>query len=167
MLAFTGHTTEPTLSLPGLRVDREPVETGAARFELSLYLTEHRTADGSAAGIDGVAEYSTDLFDPDTAERLTRRLARFLAAVVTDPDRPIGDIDLLDGDEQRQLEDWNGTQADVPAASLAELFRAQARKTPDAPALNELSYDELDAYAEELARVLAGKEFVPAMWWRC
>ncbi|PAZ12591.1 non-ribosomal peptide synthetase, partial [Streptomyces sp. SA15] len=156
MLAFTGHTTEPGLSMPGLRVSRESVETGAARFELSLYLTEHRHDDGSPAGIDGVAEYSTDLFDPDTAERLARRLVRLLTAVAADPDRRLGDIDLLDEGELRRLDEWNTVPGDATEASLAELFREQARRSPDAPALNELSYAELGARADRLARVLAG-----------
>ncbi|MCD7441170.1 amino acid adenylation domain-containing protein [Streptomyces lincolnensis] len=161
MLAFTGHAVEPRPSLAGLRADREPVETGAARFDLSLYLTEHRTEDGTPAGIDGVAEYSTDLFDPETARRLTRRLVRLLGAAVAAPDRRIGDLDLLDTGEHRTLTDWSTAPGDIPPASLAELFRAQARRTPDAPALNELSYAELDARAERLARVLAGRGVAP------
>ncbi|GCB52471.1 non-ribosomal peptide synthetase [Streptomyces sp. NL15-2K] len=161
MLAFTGHTTEPGLSLPGLRVSRESVETGAARFELSLYLTEHRHDDGSPAGIDGVAEYSTDLFDPDTAERLARRLVRLLTAVAADPDRRIGDIDLLDEGERRRLDEWNTVPGDATETSLAELFREQARRSPDAPALNELSYAELGTRADRLARVLAGRGVGP------
>ncbi|KMS75296.1 hypothetical protein ACM01_09890 [Streptomyces viridochromogenes] len=168
MLAFTGHTTEPALSLPGLRVAREPVETGAARFDLSLYLTEHRHADGSAAGIDGVAEYSTDLFDPGTAQHLVHRLVRVLSTVAAHPDRRLGDIDLLDAEEVRRLDEWNGTrtegngtQTEPPAASVAELFRQQVRRTPEAPALDQLSYAELDARADRLARLLTGRGIGP------
>ncbi|MFI5800203.1 amino acid adenylation domain-containing protein [Streptomyces sp. NPDC051677] len=98
VLAFTGHTAHPGLSLPGLAVTHERVETGAARFDLSVHLNEHRDADGGPAGIDGVAEYSTDLFDPATAERLARALVRFLAAVTADPGLRIEDVDLLGDD---------------------------------------------------------------------
>ncbi|MCT9078845.1 non-ribosomal peptide synthetase [Streptomyces fulvoviolaceus] len=161
MLAFTGHTSGPALALSGLSVVREPVETGTARFELSLYLAEHRHDDGSPAGIDGVAEFSTDLFDPATAAHLTRRLVRLLAAAAADPDTRIGDLDLLDDDERRQLGDWNATASEPPPASLAELFREQVRRTPRALALNDLSYAELDARADRLARVLAGRGIAP------
>jgi amino acid adenylation domain-containing protein/non-ribosomal peptide synthase protein (TIGR01720 family) len=161
MMAFTGHTTEPALALPGLRVAREPVETGTARFDLSLYLTEHRHADGSAAGIDGVAEYSTDLFDPGTAQHLVRRLVQVLTAVAAHPDRRLGDIDLLDAEETRRLDAWSAGPSESSTASLAELFRQQVRRTPDAPALNQLSYAELDARAQRLARVLAGRAVGP------
>ncbi|MFE7275304.1 amino acid adenylation domain-containing protein [Streptomyces sp. NPDC057623] len=157
MLAFTGHTTEPALALPGLRVAREPVETGAARFDLSLYLTERRHADGSTAGIDGVAEYSTDLFDPGTAQHLVRRLVQVLTAVAAHPDRRLGDIELLDAGELRRLDEWSAGPSASSTASLTELFRQQVRRTPEAPALNQLSYAELDRRAERLARRLAGR----------
>ncbi len=99
MLAFTGHASDVVPSLPGLGVVREPVETGAARFDLCLYLSERRDGDGTPAGIDGVAEYSTDLFDSATAQWLTRRLVRFLTAVAADPGLRIEDVDLLEDDE--------------------------------------------------------------------
>ncbi|MFJ9898453.1 amino acid adenylation domain-containing protein [Streptomyces sp. NPDC091280] len=102
VLAFTGHTADVPLSLPGLGVVREPVETGAARFDLCLYLSERRHDDGTPAGVDGITEYSTDLFDPATAEWLTRRLVRFLSAVAADPDLRIEDVDLPE-DEGRPL----------------------------------------------------------------
>ncbi|TLS44251.1 amino acid adenylation domain-containing protein [Streptomyces montanus] len=164
MLAFTGHTSGGGPSLSGLGVTREPVETGAARFDLSLYLSERRDADGFPAGIDGVAEYSTDLFAPATAARLTRQLVRFLTAVSADADRRIGDVDLLGDDERRLLDDWTATPAAtsgaVRPASMAELFREQARRVPDAVALEgdgrELTYTQLGSHAEQLARVLAG-----------
>ncbi|MDX3745359.1 non-ribosomal peptide synthetase [Streptomyces sp. AK08-02] len=98
VIAFTGHSAHPGLSLPGLDVTREPVETGAARFDLSLYLSERRDTDGSPAGIDGIAEYSTDLFDPATVERLTRVLVRLLTAVAADPGLRVEDVDLLGDD---------------------------------------------------------------------
>ncbi|KUN96931.1 non-ribosomal peptide synthetase [Streptomyces caeruleatus] len=167
MLAFTGHTSDVGLSLPGLGVERELVETGAARFDLSLYLSEHRHGDGTPAGIDGVVEYSTDLFEPATAERLSRQLVRFLAAVVQEPGLRVEDVDLLGDEEYRQLDEWNAAAADgtVRPMSLAELFREQAGRTPQAPALESgagvSTYSQLLARAERLARVLAGRGVGP------
>lgn len=114
MLAFTGHAAHVDLSLPGLGVVREPVETGAARFDLCLYLSERRHGDGTPAGIDGIAEYSTDLFDPATAQRLTRRLVRFLAAVAADPGLRVEDVDLPGDDEERRPGRWNSTAEGIP-----------------------------------------------------
>ncbi|QNP68637.1 amino acid adenylation domain-containing protein [Streptomyces roseirectus] len=101
VLAFTGHSSQADLALPGVEASHELVETGAARFDLSLYLNERRSEDGVPAGVDGIAEYSTDLFDADTVERLARALVRFLGAVVADPAVRIGAVDLA-GDEVRR-----------------------------------------------------------------
>ncbi|MFF5965052.1 amino acid adenylation domain-containing protein [Streptomyces collinus] len=136
VLAFTGHSSQPTLSLPGLRVSRENVETGAARFDLSVYLSERREADGSPAGIDGVAEYSTDLFDAATGERIAQGLVRLLTAVAADPGVRVGDVDLAG------LVDVEGSVREVVAGGHEEHPR------PPAPAAQEP--------ANHAERVLAG-----------
>ena len=46
----------------------------SAKFDLSLSLGEQRGADGTPAGIDGVLEYATDLFDRASVEALAGRL---------------------------------------------------------------------------------------------
>src|SRR4029453_15527542 len=51
------------LELVGLAARFEPVATASAKFDLSVSLGEERAADGSPAGISGVIEYASDLFD--------------------------------------------------------------------------------------------------------
>nr|BAX89999.1 Non-ribosomal peptide synthetase [Kibdelosporangium sp. AK-AA56] len=166
MLAFTGATALPELDLPGLGVAHEPVRTGTSRFDLTFYLTEQRDSAGAPAGVDGVAEYSADLFDPATAERLATRLIRFLATVAADPDLRIGDVDLLEEDERRELAARVNTAGDsLPALSLAELFGRQAERTPSTTAVVDadraLSYAQLAARAQRLGRMLVGSGVVP------
>ena len=60
-----------------------------------------------------------------------------------------------------QLLEWNRTEADYPRAStIAEVFSAQAARTPDAIALishgRSLTYRQLDESANRLARHLQG-----------
>ncbi|GGM09029.1 condensation domain-containing protein [Micromonospora yangpuensis] len=135
-----------------------PFDTGTAKFDLTLAVREEH--DGSTPrGIRGVLEYATDLFDADTATRLAGRLARLLRAVAADPDRPIGDVDLLDADEHRRFRPTAGHRHHAtPTAGLADLVEAHARATPDAVALvvgaHRMSYRELDADADRLARHL-------------
>ncbi|WP_415924508.1 amino acid adenylation domain-containing protein [Streptomyces sp. WI04-05A] len=153
-------TGPPEADLDGVPVRVESAEAAVAKFDLSVSLWEKHTDEGRSDGIAGQLEYATDLFDRSTAEALAARLARLLTAAVTTPDRAIGELPVLDGDELRTLlTDRNDTAVARQEASLAELFAAQAARTPDAPAVESadltLTYAQLDARAEALADVLA------------
>ena len=158
MLALQ-NTAEVKLDLDGLSCGFERVATSSAKFDLSVSLGEERGADGAPAGIGGVVEYATDLFDRASVEALSDRLVRLLEAAVADPERAIGSLDILAPDERAIiLRGWNDTARAIPSATLPELFAAQAAQTPDAIAVvyedERLSYGELDARANQLAHHL-------------
>ncbi|MGW1230682.1 amino acid adenylation domain-containing protein, partial [Streptomyces sp. NPDC002530] len=146
-------------ALPGLETGHVEAPTGTARVDLTFSLAERFHADGAAAGLVGAVEYATDLYDPETVETLFARWVRLLRAAVTDPDLPIGSIDLLSRDERdRLLHAFNDTAAPLPHASVTELFARQVRATPDAVAVaagdTVLSYAELDRRSGRLAGAL-------------
>ena len=59
-----------------------------------------------------------------------------LEGAVADPERAIGRLDILEGDERHTiLREWNATARAVPGATLPELFAAQVTRTPDADAI--------------------------------
>ncbi|GAA0960528.1 amino acid adenylation domain-containing protein [Actinocorallia libanotica] len=155
---------EARAELDGLTVEALDLDGGVAKYDLSLYLEERHAADGSPAGIAAGLEYALDLFDPATAAELAGRLRRLLAAVVADPDAPIGAADLLDPEERRTiLTDWavGGTAPDAPRTTIHAAVEAQAARTPDAVAVTcpgtgggSLTYWELNERANRLARHL-------------
>ena len=99
-------------------------------------MNEHRAPDGAPEGIRGGLEYSTDLFDRDTAEALVGRFVRLLEAAVAAPEQPIGLLDILTPEERhRILVEWNGTARDIAPVTVPRLFEAQAARTPDAVAV--------------------------------
>ncbi|MDO0915185.1 amino acid adenylation domain-containing protein [Streptomyces sp. DT2A-34] len=158
MLAFRP-TAGPRPGLPGLHARTLPVETGATKVDLTFNLGEHRTADGSPDGIEGILQYSADLFDRGTAEELAARLERLLRAAVLEPDRAIGTLGILsDAERRRLLTEFNDTARDVPDTTFPRLFAARAAQAPDAVAVEDgattLTYRQLDARADRLARVL-------------
>src|SRR4029077_17418786 len=69
MLAFQ-NTPEAVLELPGIVARPEPVGLAAARFDLSLDLSERRSPEGRPHGIEGLIEYRTDLFERSSVEAI-------------------------------------------------------------------------------------------------
>ena len=148
------------LDMPGLGVAYQPMAIDAAKFDLAVIIAERHSPDGGQAGIDGVLEFRTDLFNHGTVDRITDRLVRLLEAVVQDPDLMIGRLDLLTAQERRQLlHDWNECNSAQQAVSFPAIFEAQAAARPIATALvtsgtTTLSYADLNARANRLAHLL-------------
>ncbi|MEV0230717.1 amino acid adenylation domain-containing protein [Nonomuraea sp. NPDC050786] len=136
---------DDTLGLAGLEVVPEPVRAGVAKFDLAFSVD---------AGLRGVLEYATDLFDRRTAEALVERLGRLLSAAVADPDAPLSALPVLLPGEER----WGDGGPAAAPVTLPELFERQVRRTPAEPALalggERLTYDELNARANRLAHQL-------------
>ncbi|MEU7202995.1 non-ribosomal peptide synthase/polyketide synthase [Streptomyces sp. NPDC045470] len=169
LLTLTGRTAAPD-ALPGLRAEAERVESGTAKFDLTFNLTEAVGAGGGPGGVEGYVGYGADLFERGTVEALAARFVRLLEAAAADPDLPLGALEILgEAERHRLLTEWNGTEAaagDVPpAASLPELFERQAAATPEARAVAapdaELSYAQVDARADRLARLLLSRGIGP------
>ncbi|MFJ7281054.1 amino acid adenylation domain-containing protein, partial [Kitasatospora sp. NPDC098663] len=111
------------------------------------------------------------------AAMLHTALDNLLAALLQAPGTRFTAVDVLDAEECRQvLEEWNDTVVPVPDTTLPELLSAQAARTPDATALlfertadspevgapyAELSYAELSARVNRLARLLVGRGVGP------
>ncbi|MFH8993363.1 condensation domain-containing protein, partial [Streptomyces sp. NPDC017940] len=164
-LAFQNQS-RPDLQLPGVALSVEPNDSAAAKFDLSLGLSERFDGDGMPAGLEGDFEFATDLFDRVTVEGLVERFGRLLSAVVDAPDRPVGELEILSGAERDGLlSGWQGERVEVPWVSLPVAFEEQVARTPEATAVLfedvQLSYAELNARVNRLARVLVGRGVGP------
>ncbi|MEU5018279.1 non-ribosomal peptide synthetase [Streptomyces angustmyceticus] len=139
-----------------LDATRLPLEAATSALDLTMSVRE----DGDR--IAARMEYSTDLFDRATIERMAGHFGVLLAAAVADPDRRVGELELLTGAErERLLVEWNDTATHFPAdLGVPELFEERVRERPDAVALTageqSLTYAELNAEANRLARRLKG-----------
>ncbi|WP_159100124.1 non-ribosomal peptide synthetase [Streptomyces lunaelactis] len=136
-------------------ISDETVISEAAKFDLSLTLTP-----GADGGFAGEIVYASELFDRATVERLAGHYTNLLGAVVADPARPVGELDLLSVPErERLLVTFNDTtvpyQDDI---TIHELFEQQVARTPEAIAIlcegTQLNYAELNARANHLAHHL-------------
>ncbi|MER5761807.1 amino acid adenylation domain-containing protein [Streptomyces sp. NPDC002082] len=156
-------------SLPGLVVEAEEAfSTRTAKFDLGFVLNECHEADNGPAGLAGMLEYSTDVFEKSTAERMVAQLVAVLTQLGTAPDRRIGEAQILSPAERvRLLESWAGAEPrqGLDAGSVQAAFAAQALLSPDAVAVRcagrELSYRELDERSNQLAHRLVGLGVAP------
>ena len=155
MLAFL-NVPWREVAVEGLTVEPMGEGNAAAKFDLTL-----------AARLDGARfrldlEYATELFDEVTATRLLGHLERLLAGAVEDVALRVSELPLLDGAERHQLLVWNGVAApERLGRPVHELFAAQARRTPDAVAVEHLgrsmSYRDLWCRAAAIARRLRSR----------
>jgi amino acid adenylation domain-containing protein/non-ribosomal peptide synthase protein (TIGR01720 family) len=144
----------------GLSLTPIPVESGTAKFDLTLSLAI------SPEGLLGSIEYRSELFEPATIARMAGHLARLLQGVCSSPDSPLSALPLVAEGERATLLSWAGRTTAYPRdASLATLFEAEARVRPEATALRfgeqSLSYRELDRRANQLAHLLRKKGIRP------
>ncbi|MGW6424729.1 non-ribosomal peptide synthase/polyketide synthase [Nocardia sp. NPDC055053] len=164
MLAFE-HRDDTIIELPGLRIGEFALPAATTQFDLSLAINEIAGAAGEP-GLRGWLRYATDLFDAETVTAFGERFVRILAAVVADDTTPVGEIDLLDAAETAQLAAWNDTAAPLDTdATLVSMFAAQARRTPDAVALEfegeRIIYGEFAVRVARLARMLIAEGVGP------
>ncbi|HEY6322453.1 MAG TPA: amino acid adenylation domain-containing protein, partial [Thermoanaerobaculia bacterium] len=141
--------------LAGARAELLPPRLARAKFDLLL------TLESGPEGLAGDLEYSADLYDAATAERLLGHFRRLLAAAVEDPGRRLSELPMLAPAERHQLlAGWNDTARDYPReATLAELFATAAARAPEAVAVvcgeRRFTYRELGRRADALAHRLA------------
>ncbi|MEU1428767.1 non-ribosomal peptide synthase/polyketide synthase [Nocardia sp. NPDC005746] len=161
----------PTYSAPGLTLAGVDYEAPVSRFDLQVTVSDEPDADGRLA-IEW--NYATDLFDAETIASFADRLDHVLRAVAADVTPPIGDIELMEAAERRNvLELWSGPGAGIGETgdTITSLFENAVARHPERIAVGfgdeQLTYAELDRRANMLARRLishgAGPESLVAV----
>ncbi|WP_189594919.1 condensation domain-containing protein [Nocardia cerradoensis] len=153
------------LSLPGLSLAPVEIDCTATPFDLHLTVVPVRS-DGRGQELSARFGYATDLFDEPTVAGLADRLLRLLTEVTDAPDRPIGDLEGLAPDElTRIIHEYNDNRHSIAPALLPAGFRRAVTQVPDAVAVScagaELTYAQLDAQVNQLARLLISRGVRP------
>jgi amino acid adenylation domain-containing protein len=147
----------PAMALPGVEVEPVLVDNGSTKRDLSVFVQEQ----GDELRI--VVEYDAELFDATTALRLIGHYKVLLGSVAQDPDRALTALPVMDpGERHRLTAQWSGAGVSGAAeACVHREFEAVARAAPQTVAVvyadRRLSYAELDARAERLARYLRAR----------
>ncbi|WP_197267922.1 non-ribosomal peptide synthetase, partial [Paenibacillus alvei] len=143
------------------RMDTISSSMSVAKFDLTVGVQE------ADKGMRVSFEYSTDLFDASTIERMAAHFERWLHEVAEHPERSIGQMPLIsEAETKQQLEIWNRTETAYPRDQvIQELFEEQAAARPEAVAVvdedRQLTYGELNARANQLAHCLRKKGVKP------
>ncbi|USV99563.1 non-ribosomal peptide synthetase [Pseudomonas pergaminensis] len=140
--------------LPGMLADELPWHSREAKFDLQLHTEEDRNGRLSLS-----FDYADELFETATIQRLAAHYINLLHAVCEHPQQAIGDIALMQQDEQ-------ALYSEAPCAPaqqwLPELLNQQ---TSDATALvwdgGSLTFAQLHTQANRLAHYLRDKGVGP------
>src|SRR5262249_24551136 len=128
-----------------------------AKFDLTLFLVERDH------GLTGTAEFSAELFDRSTIERLVTALRVVLEQMAVAPERHLSELSLLTLPERtRLLDEWagdGGTVPDVPG--VHDRVTAPSEATAVVAGDTALSYGDLRARAGRLAGHLRSLGVVP------
>ncbi|SFN78976.1 HxxPF-repeated domain-containing protein, partial [Izhakiella capsodis] len=143
MLALN-NTPQKHLKLSGLELSLIEQQHDSAHFDLTLSLAE------DAGKITGYLEYSSDLFEHHTAERIVSYLTQVFTEMIRDDTQNIQSLQILPPAEYRQVTlGFNSTQTNFPREKRVHtLFEEQVRRTPQALAVlseaDPLTYDSLN-----------------------
>ncbi|WP_121211642.1 non-ribosomal peptide synthetase, partial [Pseudomonas aeruginosa] len=143
---------QQTRQLAGMTVEYIANDARATKFDLNLEVTDLDQRLGCCL------TYSRDLFDEPRIARMAGHWQNLLEALLGDPQRRIAELPLFAAEERKQLL-LAGTAGEAGLQdTLHGLFAARVAASPQAPALTfagqTLSYAELDARSNRLARVL-------------
>ncbi|WP_262495039.1 non-ribosomal peptide synthetase [Kordia jejudonensis] len=129
-------------------------EFTTSKFDLSFNAVE--TNNGIACSIT----YTTALFKKETIQRMAEHFVQLIHSVLDDIDQPIDSLQLLTATENEQLVAHFGNAKTKASkkGNLVHAFESQVEKTPTATAIifegNQLTYQELDAKANQVANCL-------------
>ena len=146
--------------LPGVLADELPWHSREAKFDLQLHSEEDRNGRLSLA-----FDYADELFDAATIERMAQHFTRLLQQVTEQPQRALGDVQLLGADEQAAQLQWAVAPCAAASQWLPEWLNQQAERTPERVALmwdgGQLDFASLHTQANRLAHYLRDKGVGP------
>ncbi len=145
----------------GLKLTDNDINTKISKFDMTLSVIEMEKE------IVFDLQYSTQLFNRETMERLGTHFIKIVEEVAENQHIKLADIDMLTVKEKQQvLYEFNNTKANYPKdKTIHQLFEQQVERTPlnTAVVFKEqfLTYKELNEKANSLARVLRDRGVKP------
>lgn len=149
------------IHIPGLKVKPYDYDITISKFDITM------DAEEVDSKLVFRLEYCTKLYKQETMEHFIEHFKNIIKEVVKNPDKKIGDINILSEEEKNQiLYVFNAKKSNLPAEkTIHEMFEEQVRRTPDHIALvygdEQLTYEEVNKKANSLAWYLKEKGVCP------
>jgi amino acid adenylation domain-containing protein len=148
------NASQSSWALPGLELEPLVQHHGTSKFDLTLSIleTEHE--------LSGTLEYSSDLFERESMQRLTENYLTLLGAALAAPAMAVARLEIVsEAERELAVRAWNRTSHEYPAElGLTGLFKLQVVARPEAVAVvaddATLCYADLDEAAERMAAQL-------------
>ena len=112
-------------------------------------------------------DYNAGMFHPETIFRLLENFESFLAALLDDPDTSVGMLPVITSDTRKlMLEDWNNTDGEffvdeTVTGLIDKQIQSNAKATAIIDGSRNISYEELDKSAAQIAGLLISKGIEP------
>ncbi|WP_340619900.1 non-ribosomal peptide synthetase [Xenorhabdus siamensis] len=161
MLALDNTPGQQSFELSGLHVKELSRIRNSTYFDLTLSLND------TDQGLVGDLEYSSDIFEHASIERMVGHLQTLLEAMIADDSQQIETLPLLTPPQRAQLlTNFNLSAQDYQQDRLIhQLIEQQAASRPDAIALigeeGQFSYAELNQHANQLAHAIRAAGVCP------
>lgn len=170
-----------TMDVPGaVIVPQDALPNGSAKADLSVVVIDRcrkhpgpiPSASYESLAEDGLTltwEYNSDLFEPNTAERMLGHYRELLEQIVSeDEEQPLSSLTLgRDADRERVLAFSGRTSQYERETTIAEVFRMRAAETPSATALSmqghTLTYSQLERRTNRLGHHLRSLGAIPGV----
>lgn len=135
-------------------VSEDYYEHFTSKFDMTFELTETDT------GIEGIAEYNTDLYKHETIEQFAVHYIHLLKSILENPNEEVGNLKILSTAEEKELiESFNSKVQILPhQITIFDLIGEHVEKSPEAIAVEfdgkKLTYRELNKKSNQLANYL-------------
>ena len=148
----------------------DTISCGQVKFDLVALLLPGRHVAGKQSTADQTVplllwEFSSELFDFSTGERMLNHFLGLLKSSIRQPDAPVRSLSMTQDEEVNRILAFGRGPESPPqcGAPLHRLFESVAAAAPDALAVvageTSLTYGELNLRANNLARRLADRGF--------
>ena len=149
------------VNMTDLNVTPINIDCGFSQMDLSLTFWERN------ACLNGSFEYNTDLFTPETVERMMSHYKNLLEQIIKDPHKRLSQYTALTPNEKHQLiYGWNDTETvNDYNISIKELFEKNFIDKKDNVALinseNQIKYSELNEISNKIGWLLRKNNVKP------